>query len=46
MSTPQDGPTRKKKKFRAARKLAEWRKQREPTQQPTRAPTPTTTTSK
>jgi len=26
MSTPQDAPTRKKQKVRAARKLAEWRK--------------------
>jgi len=26
MSTPQDAPTRKKQKIRAARKLAEWRK--------------------
>jgi hypothetical protein len=29
MSTPQDAPTRKKQKFRAARKLAEWRKKQE-----------------
>jgi hypothetical protein len=29
MSTPQDSPNRKKQKFRAARKLAEWRKKQE-----------------
>jgi hypothetical protein len=29
MSTPQDGPTRKKQKARATRKLAEWRKKQQ-----------------
>ena len=29
MSTPQDSPNRKKKKARATRKLAEWRKKQE-----------------
>jgi hypothetical protein len=32
MSSPQDGPTRKKQKARARRKLAEWRKKQEGTQ--------------
>jgi hypothetical protein len=32
MSSPQDGPTRKKQKARARRKLAEWRKKQEATQ--------------
>jgi hypothetical protein len=35
MSTPQDAPTRKKQKARAARKLSEWKKK-----QPAKAPTP------
>ncbi|HET6343299.1 MAG TPA: hypothetical protein VFH51_00150 [Myxococcota bacterium] len=29
MSSPQDGPTRKKQKVRATRKLTEWRKKQE-----------------
>jgi len=33
MSTPQDAPTRKKQKIRAARKLAEWRKKQAATAQ-------------
>jgi hypothetical protein len=31
MASPQDGPTRKKQKARARRKLAEWRKKQEAT---------------
>jgi hypothetical protein len=30
MSTPQDAPTRKKQKARAAKKLEAWRKKQEP----------------
>lgn len=41
MSTPQDAPTRKKQKVRAARKLAEWRKK-----QPAKAPETATTAKK
>lgn len=29
MASPQDGPTRKKQKIRAVRKLAEWRRKQE-----------------
>lgn len=29
MASPQDSPTRKKQKIRAARKLAKWREQRD-----------------
>ncbi|HEY6879128.1 MAG TPA: hypothetical protein VI299_13975 [Polyangiales bacterium] len=32
MASPQDGPTRKKQKARARRKLAEWRKKQEANQ--------------
>lgn len=31
MSTPQDAPTRKKQKARAAKKLEQWRKKQEQT---------------
>ncbi len=46
MSTPQDPPTRKKQKIRAARKLAEWRQKKAESKPDAKAATPATAKKK